>query len=198
MRKLMLILLIAASLGMGCANKLMQPIESATIDGAVGPNETVIVFFRATSFGGAVQAPVIEASEDGALSYVAVISAGKKYLHRTTPGKHLYIVGGESSEMLEADMEGGKTYYTYVSPRMGIWKARFVFVPVSNTSSEEFKKDVAWCNWVQNTPDGQAWFLDNLPSLQSKYAEALKKHQEATPDKRKTLKPEHGAAVPVL
>ncbi len=198
MRRLLLIFAAVLCLGMtGCASKLMQPVDPAAMNDTVQPDEAGIVFFRATTFGGAIQAPIIEASEGGKLNFVAIVSAGKKYLHRTTPGKHLYVVGGESSEMLEADMDAGKTYYVYVSPRMGWVKARFVFMPVPNASDEAFKKDLAWCDWVQNTPEGQAWFSDNLPSLQAKYADAQKEHNEAKPEDKKVIKPEYGTLTPV-
>ncbi len=193
-----MVLAVFSCLGMtGCASKLMQPADPAAVHATVDADESAVVFFRATSFGGAIQAPVIEAAEDGALRYVAVISAKTKYLHRTTPGKHLYVVGGESGEMLEADLEAGKVSYVYVSPRMGWWKARFVFVPVPDTADETFRKDLAWCGWVQNTPEGQKWFLDNLPSLQAKYADARKEHRDAKPEEKKILKPEYGTAAPV-
>ncbi len=197
MRKLVLFFMVVMCAGMmGCASKFMQPVDPAAMNTAVSQDESVIVFFRATSVGGGIQAPVIEASEDGKLSYVAIVSAATKYLHRTTPGKHLYVVGGESSEMLEADMEAGKTYYAYVSPRMGWWKARFAFVPVPDATDESFKKDLAWCKWVQNTPGGETWFQDNLPSLQTKYTDALKEHQEAKPEDKKIIRPEHGSTLP--
>lgn len=198
MRKTLLFLVGVAFLGLtGCASKLMQPVTPAAMNDSVSLNESAIVFFRATNFGGAIQAPVIEAAEDGKINFVAVVSAATKYLHRTSPGKHLYVVGGESSEMLEADMEAGKTYYAYVSPRMGLWKARFVFTPVPDVTDESFKKDLAWCNWVQNTPDGEQWFLENQQSLREKCADALKEHQEAKLEDKKRVLPGYGSPVPV-
>ncbi len=198
MRKIVLALMMGLCMGMtGCASKLMQPIDHAAMNDTVQQYETGIVFFRATSFGGAVQAPIVEATEDGTLSFVAVVSAGKKYLHRTTPGKHLYVVGGESSDLLEANMEAGKTYYVYISPHIGWVKARFAFDPVKNVADGTFRKDLAWCDWVANTPEGAKWFTDNLPSLQTKYADAKKEHAEAKPEDRKVVKPEYGSLVPV-
>ena len=201
MRKFFILLMVIASMGMtACSSSLMQPVRPADMNKLNEPvksNETVIVFFRSSFFGGAVQAPIIEVSEDGKMSFVAIMSSGTKYLHRTTPGKHLYVVGGESSELLEANMERGKTYYTYISPRLGFMKARFVFVPVPDTADKSFIKDLASCNWVLSTPGGEKWFQDNLKSLQSKATEALKEYQEAKPERRKTIKPEYGTNTPV-
>ena len=200
MRKTALAVMFITSLFLtGCASHLMQPIdESITMTGMLSDNESAIVFFRSTTFGGAIQAPVIEAVNEE-LKLVAIVSAGAKFLYKTTPGKHIFTVGGESSELLEADVEGGKTYYCYVSPRMGLFKARFVFVPVTDKdlATDGFKADLKWCKWYENKPEGQAWLTENMQSLQDKYTSALKDHQEAKPENKKTIKPEYGTAIPV-
>ena len=203
MRNFVLLLIIIAAMGMtGCASKHMQPVDPAQVDATVKPDEAVIVFFRSTIFGGGIQSPVIDADEDGKVRFVAVVSAKTKYLHRTTPGRHLYVVGGESSAMLEANMEAGKTYYAYIAPYPGFFKARFVFVPVQNTADEKFRKNLSECSWVQNTPSGQTWFEKNRTSLQSKYTDALKIYKETTAEDnsmfgKKIIKPEYGTTTPV-
>jgi len=203
MRCFVLLLTVLSAVGMtGCASKLMEPVDPAALNVNLHPDEAAIVIFRSTLFGGAIQAPVLEADESGNLNFVAVISAKTKYLHRTAPGRHFYVVGGESSAILEANMEAGKTYYAYVAPYPGFFKARFVFVPVQNADNEKFKNNLAECKWVQNTPSGKVWFTDNMQSLKQKYADALKRHQEATAEDnsmfgKKILKPEYGTHTPI-
>jgi len=203
MRNLVLLLMVIAVMGMsGCAGKLMRPVEPAQMDETVKADEAAIVFFRSTTFGGAIQAPIVEADEGGNLTFVAVISAKTKYLHRTTPGRHLYVIGGESSAILEANMEAGKTYYTYIAPYPGFWKARFVFVPVQDTSNEKFINNFSQCMFVQNTQRGKGWFMKNMPSLQQKYASALKRYNETTAEDnslfgKRIIKPEYGTNTPV-
>ena len=199
MRKYILVLLAIVCLGMtGCGSKYMQPADPAIAQSQPDPDKSKIVFFRATSFGGAIQSWVCE-EEDGKLEYVAVISAGTKFAHVTTPGKHIYMTGAENSELMEVTMEGGKTYYAYISPRIGWWKARFVFMPVTKEelSSSGFKEDLAWCTWQENGPEVAQWFTGNLPSLNKKYTEALDDFIK-NPEDRKILRPEDGSPVPIF
>ena len=191
MRRLILILATMACLGLtGCGSKMMQPVSPNEMNDSVSSEETGIVFFRSTKIlGRAISYPIIEAGEDDKLSFVAIIPAGTKYLHKTTPGKHRFFVGsiaGSRYEMLEADMEAGKTYYADVAPSM----AYVYFTPVPDVTDKSFRKDLAGCDWVQNTPEGEQWFLNNLPSLQTKYGMAK------TVD-RKIILPEYGAVTPV-
>ena len=191
------LMLMAVALS-GCSSRYMQPADAALAERTPGPEEAKIVFFRATNLGGAVQSWVCEAVE-GEPAYVAIVSAKAKIAHFTTPGKHTYMTGGENCELLEADFEGGKTYYTYVSPRMGFWKARFVFVPVTKEqlASEEFRKDLAWCEWRESLPEAEAWFRENLPSLREKYNEG-RAALTANPAEGKFLHPEDGSPIPIF
>ena len=201
MRRLILILAAMACLGMtGCGGtKHMQPVDpakvSATYD-TVNSDEAAIVFFRhsvfsSVGFQGALISPgLIEADENGKLSFVAIMSKDTKYLHRTTPGRHSYfwssgsLQGGMASYILQADLEAGKIYYidTFVSSEG--------FIPVTDTSDGAFIKGLNSCRWVENTSDGQLWFNDNLPSLQNKYTQAQGRGTIL-------LKPEYGATTPV-
>lgn len=184
-------MLIAAMGLIGCRKQHMQGVRPAEMNEIVKSDETAIVFFRsAKSLGRKVQAPIIEANEDGNLSYIAVINSRYKYLHRTTPGKHMYFIGSigdNSNKMLEANMEAGKTYYVDISPQFG----GIAFVPVLNIADESFKKALASCRWVKNRPSAQAWFLDNLPSLQKKYTSALLMGSPIA------INPEYGSDTPV-
>lgn len=198
MRKISLILFVVffSSILCGCSSKLMQPADSTLSESQPAPDESKIVFLRATSLGGAVQAFVCE-EKAGNLEYIAIISSGAKVAHVTTPGKHIYFTGAEHGELLETDMEGGKTYYASISPRMGWWKAGFAFVPVTSNEllSKRFKDDLAWCDWREPNQEGQAWFRENLPSLKTKYIDALEEFTRY-PEKRKVLKPEDGTKTP--
>jgi outer membrane murein-binding lipoprotein Lpp len=60
-------LLTAASLSVlllsGCASSLMSPDENA--GSSIPKDKAVITFFRTSVLGGAIQAPISEASSDG-------------------------------------------------------------------------------------------------------------------------------------
>ncbi len=198
MRKIIAILAAVICLGLtGCASKLMQPVDPAAMNDVVGADETAVVFFRATSFGGAIQAPVLEVDENGKLKFVAIVSAGAKFLHRTSPGKHLYLIDGEFGYFMDADLEAGKTYYAYVTPKIGWWKARFVFTPVSDTAAETFRKDLAWCDWYENTPEGLQWFISEQGRLEKRYSDLIQKYSSFKPEDKIKMLPEYGAALPV-
>jgi hypothetical protein len=53
---------------------------------------------------------------------------------------------------------------------MGAWKARFSLKPIhrDELDSEEFKKWVSSCSFVENTDSSYQWASDNAPSIQSK------------------------------
>jgi len=215
MRKFVLFLMVIASMGMtGCAGtKLMQPIDHAQVNETVNSDEAVIVFFRPPMFRGRALNPgLIEVGEKEKLSFVAIMSNGTKYIHRTTPGKHQYfwsttsILGPIVSYPLEANIEAGKIYYT------GVFGDN-PFTPVINVSDETFKKDFASCDWVQNTPDGQQWFDKNIKSLQDKYTQMriaqgdetakvkiVSYHKDGTKSESEIdmiIKPEYGTNTPV-
>jgi hypothetical protein len=199
MRKFSLVLIATISaLGMtGCASRLMKPVDPAAMSTTIAQDEAAIVFFRATSFGGAIQAPVLEVT-DNQLRFVAIVSSGAKFLHKTTPGNHLYLIDGEFGYFMESSLEGGKTYYAYVIPKMGWWKARFVFAPVkdSELNSETFKKDLSWCDWYENTPEGQQWFIKERDRLEKRYSDLIRQYSNTESGDKVVMLPEYGTAMP--
>lgn len=191
----LLTLMIVTATGItGCGGtKHMKPVDPAGMNAMyapVNPDETVIVFFRPWGFmGSALNPGLVETDESGNLSFVAIMPNGTKYLHRTTPGKHTYfwssasLHGGLVSCILETDMEAGKTYYTTAFGSND-------FTPVTDTSNDEFIKNLNSCRWIENTPDGKIWFNNNISSLQNKYTQARGKGIIL-------IKPEYGTTTPV-
>ncbi|MDR2695271.1 MAG: hypothetical protein LBC79_02690 [Deltaproteobacteria bacterium] len=179
MRKVMLALAVVAvyvALA-GCASKHMETATIGQNEDALADNQSAIIFFRDTSFGGAIQAPLVE-SRGANVEFVGIISANTKLLHKTTPGKHLFIVSGESSNMLEADLAPKKFYYVRVDPKLGFAKARFAFEPVS-VADEKLQKALSGCTWVTSGATAQAWFNENQASMQSKADTSAEKGQKA-------------------
>ena len=199
MKKAVLFLALMCLMIAGCASKHMQPVQdTAAVTAEVGPDRAAIVFLRASSMGGGVQAPIVE-GENGQVKYVGIVSTGAKIRHLTAPGKHLYTVGGESSGFLEADLEGGKTYYVVVEPKFGAIKSRFALEPVTAATArtEEFKKDFDACEWRESKPEASTWFAENKADMQSKFTDAQKKHTTGKPGDRKIVRPEYGIQPPL-
>jgi len=186
MRKIILVLMTAAVCAVlaGCASKHMEVATIGQNENVLADDQAAIVFFRDTSFGGAIQAPVVEA-KGADVSFVGIISANTKLLHKTTHGKHIYVVGGESSSMLEADLAPQKFYYVRVDPKMGFAKARFAFEPVL-VADEKLQKALSGCTWVTSGATAQAWFNENKESMKGKAESAAEK------EKRSILIPGNG------
>lgn len=185
MRKLMLVLAIAALAMTGCASKHMERAATGQNEVVLAKNQAGIVFFRDTTLGGGIQAPVVESLEKD-VAFVGIVSANTKLLHKTTPGRHVYVVGGEGSNRLVADLAPQKFYYVRVSPKMGFWKARFVFEPVFITD-EKLPKALSGCQWVVKGATAQAWFIHHKNNLQGKSEAAAAKKSGAD------LKAENGS-----
>jgi len=107
----------------------------------------------------------------------------------------------ENADFMDATLEAGKTYYVLVSPRMGVWKARFSLLPVHNdpaaeesVQSAEFKKWMAKSSFVEATESNLAWYEKSKGNVEEKKADYLKKWNVMLPaDKAElTLKAEDG------
>jgi hypothetical protein len=197
MRKLLLILLAGAMLtASGCASTLMQPMAPDSLPQTLPDNEAMVVFLRPSFFGGAIQAPVAEV-RDGLLMPVGIVSYGDKVLLTTEPGRHLFLVSGEAGYLLEANLEGGKVYYVYVTPYIGFMQARFKLEPVTpeQMQGQAFQKDLSQCQWRTAKPEIEQWFADNLPELNRKYANALEEYHNTPPQERLVIEPQYGSSV---
>jgi len=160
---------LAAALVMavsGCASKHMDVATIGPNDVVLAKNQAAVVFFRDTILGAAIQAPVVEIV-DKDVAFVGIVSANTKLLHKTTPGRHVYIVGGEGSHRVEADLAPQKFYYVRVAPKMGAWKASFELEPV-DAADEKLPKALSGCTWIAPGTTSQAWFNDNKASLLDK------------------------------
>jgi len=165
-------LLVILMLLAGCAvqSGYMKPVgpDMATAYTPSG-EEAVVVFMRPSRFGGAVQSSVFDVTtEDNVL--IGIVSSKTRVAYRTSPGRHLFMVIGESADFMAADLEGGKTYYVLVTPRMGVWKARFSLRPVhrDQLESNEFKNWKNACRPVEKLDTADRWAEENAASIQSK------------------------------
>jgi hypothetical protein len=179
----------------GCASQYMQPVVHSPSSSQLSPEQSAIVFFRDTSFGGAIQAPIAEGINDSNVSFVGIVSANTKFLHKTTPGQHLYVVGGESTNLLFADLEPQKFYYVRVEPKFGVWKARFKFEPIRQGGVSELADVLGGCKWVAPNTESQAWFADNRASMRAKLIEALEDDKKDGPAERVKLNKPDGLAT---
>lgn len=167
--------------------------------------KALVVFMRASFVGSAISASVYDAP-DSDTQFIGVVQNKQKIAYQATPGPHRFMVIAENADFMDANLEAGKTYYVLVSPRMGVWKARFSLFPIRQDSADEynlksadFKAWQAKTDFVVTAPDGQAWYEDHKDSVAEKKADYLKKwNVMLAADKAElTLNAEDGVAAGV-
>ena len=163
----------------GCiivSSDLMKPGAGEAASYNPERNEATIIFMRPSGFGGAIQSTVFDATSPES-KLVGIVSARTKIAYKTSPGEHLFMVIGESADFLKADLAAGKTYYALVTPRMGVWKARFSLEAIhkDKIGTEDFKDWDSSTRFVENTPKSRAWAAQNINDIEEKRAEYLQK-----------------------
>lgn len=179
--KLGSLLLIFLFLG-GCASSHMTVIPDDKKVSKPNADTALIYFARASSFGGAIQATVYDDDV-----YIGTISANTNIAYKAKPGRHMFMVVGESADFMQADLLAGKTYYTDVVVRPGVWKARFSFRPNNGQIPDaEVQKNLQDTKQVEPNSEGLKWAKDNAVSIVDKKNEYLPKWQ-AKPDSDKQI-----------
>jgi hypothetical protein len=187
MRFFLAALLVAIMLS-GCAgavkNMRVVPPDQAVTSPA--QDKAMVVFMRPATLGYAIQSSVFEVKQDEPM-LVGIVAAKKKVAYQVDPGEHLFMVVGESADFMSAQLDENKTYYALVTPRMGMWKARFSLKPVNaaELQSPDFNKWYDACEWVEKIPAADTWATDNMPSIKSKqdayYTKWMNKDSAAKP-----------------
>ena len=140
MKRNSLILGLLLSLLMGCAGS--SYMVKATPPEAPAPGKAAVYFMRPSSMGYAVKFQIWDGT------YFVGLSQAKSYCAcQCDPGKHLFLGIAENKVALEADLEAGKSYYVGTNVRMGAWKARMNFTPVTRNSElwdkvDDYKKSL--------------------------------------------------------
>lgn len=184
-----LILVMAAFLVSGCASdKMLILSEPPAAIQTPSADQSTIVVFRSSYFGGAVQSSVFDVT-DGNPELIGIVSAGTKVAYIMPPGKRRLMAVGENASFLDVTGSPGKTYFARVTPRMGLWKARFLLrpVPASDTGLVE---ELAGCKWAENTEASKAWAYNGKHNLIAKMNKYLPKWELKT--NKATLHPADG------
>lgn len=160
----------------GCVSALMKPVPEDQPVPVMEPGKVQVIFMRPSSFGGAIQSSVYDVTKEPN-DFIGIVSSKTKIRYVTEPGEHLFMVIGESADFMAANLVEGKTYYALVTPRMGIWKARFSLKPVhqEQLASDEFRKWNDATRFVENTPESEQWAKDHWDSIQSKKTQDMPK-----------------------
>lgn len=185
MRISCLLALAATALLTGCSS-LMQPVSNQVVQPSPQDGAQV-VFMRSAFTAKAIDASVYEVT-DGKTQFVGILSNDTKVAYPTAAGHRTFMVVSEAADFLEADLVAGKTYYAMVTPRMGMWKARFSLWPVSrdpkaeySLQSKDFKDWISDTQLVTNSPKSLSWFENNKTSVEAKRVEYWPVWQKKSP-----------------
>jgi hypothetical protein len=161
---------VAALLG-ACASTHMTEVPEGQRVSKPESGNALVYFMRPSSFGGAIQATLYD--DD---IYIGTISAGTHVPYQARPGRHLFMVIGESADFMQADLLAGKTYYAEVIPRLGVWKARFSLRPQNGQiAGSDIDGWLSTTRQVRVNDEGRKWAEENAADIKQKKAEYLPK-----------------------
>jgi hypothetical protein len=163
----------------------MTPVAAGTKIDRPAEDKVLVFFTRPSSYGGMIQATIYDGE-----TYVGTVSSGTHVAYETTPGPHLFMVIAESADFMQAELLPGRTYYAGVHARMGVWKARFSFVPFNGAEVKEGRAEVEDSRQVVANEAGRQWASQNAPNILEKKTKYLPAW-ERKPD-RQTLRAESG------
>lgn len=178
-------ILVAAFWFSGCTimTSHMTPVLESQKELKPQPDKALVVFMRPSIFGGAIQSTIYDDQK-----YIGTVSANTKVAYQATPGEHLFMVIGESADFMRATLKAGYTYYARVAARMGLWKARFSFIPYNGEESEDTLQE-----WLKDTKlvkvnsAGLNWAVANRSSITSKHDEYLQDWNSKAEEDKQTL-----------
>jgi hypothetical protein len=162
---------------------------------AIRQGESIVVFIRPSGFGQAISASVFDVSGPET-KFIGLVPYGSKVAYPVKPGEHTFMVVSEAADFLQATVTAGRTYYVLVTPRIGVWKARFSFRPIRqhDIDGPEFAGWSSSTQFMANSPEALDWAARNAADFASKRAQywtewaSKPEHQRAS----QTLKAEDG------
>lgn len=176
----------------GCA-ATSPYMTKASITPQPSSDKALVIFMRPSRYGGGIQASVYD-TRGASNEFIGIVSAKTKVAYQASPGTHLFMVVGENADFMNADLEAGKTYHVLVSPRMGMWKARFSLLPIHNDASAKYSlKSPDFAQWkqetsfVQTSPAATAWYHSHAADITAKQAKYMQKWNAASAEQKAEL-----------
>jgi hypothetical protein len=125
--------------------------------------------------------------------FLGVLGTGQRLSYVSPPGDQLFmVVGGENADFMQAHLDAGKTYYSFVKPRMGVLRPRYSLFPVRRADSDftfddkDFTRCFAKCEW-RDEAESRQWYEDNKSSVEQK-EKAYRRRWDARGDEYKERK----------
>ena len=151
-------------------------------------DKALLVFVRPQQLGFSANASIYDGDK-----FVGIIPFDHKLGYLAEPGEHLFMVVSEAADFMKANLEAGKTYYVEVTPRMGVWGARFSLRPILpvTISTAEQKEWLGKGPFVQNTLEAYAYAKENKTSDMEKKQAYLVKWQSKSEFNKPSLGEKH-------
>jgi len=200
MRLMQVSLVVLALMAPPAFARKTQMVPSAEQNPRPAEGKALVVFFRASGYGGAIASSVYDAPDTGT-TFLGIVRYKDKVAAQVEPGQHRFMVIAENADFIDADLVAGKTYYVLISPRIGVWKARFSLFPIHDASDDEYNvQSPQFKSWMDKThfveigPEATAWYESNKASVESKKADYLQKWNRMLPKDRAelVLRPQDG------
>lgn len=188
---LMALLALLVSVPVGAREKPWTLVEGA--DWAPEPGKALVVFLRPSSYGGLIKTSVYEV-RDSDQAFIGIVAQKTRIAWQADPGQTRFMIVGENADFMEATLEADKTYYVLVSPRVGVWKARFSLLPIRtdaaaehNVHSEEFSEWMGKSKPIVRTASAEAWYAKHRASIDGKREKYLRKWDGMLPEDKAEL-----------
>lgn len=142
-KKLKTLLLVVNIFIIGCASAgSSKYMVKATPVQEPSASKALVYFMRPTVFAIGQHFQIWEGYE-----LIGLSQANCYFAYECDPGKHVFIGRAENKRAVEADVEAGKSYYIITKVKLGGWKARMEFIPVTRDSEywdkvELYKKEL--------------------------------------------------------
>ena len=118
----------------GCAGSSQYMAKAAPVT-EPSADKALVYFMRPSGLGFAINFQIWDGDK-----FIGLSQAKSFFGYQCDPGKHLFIGIAENKRGIEAELEAGKSYYIITQVRVGGWRARMAFVPV--TQGSEFWGEV--------------------------------------------------------
>ena len=158
-------------LASGCGTiKYMKEMPAGSTVQAPKPGKAVVVFLRSTFVAQAITASVFEIRNDNP-ELVGLVANKTKLAYEVDPGRRVFMVVSESADYMSADLAPNRTYYAFVDPRMGAFRARFSLAAVNRggARSQDAQSCLEDCRLVEKTAESEGWARENMSDIRSKH-----------------------------
>jgi len=190
-------LLFIAALGLvapACGTaKYMKEMPAGSALQAPGPGKAMVVFMRSSLLSKAAAASIFELKNNDP-KLVGMVANDTKLAYEADPGKCLFMVVSGSADYMWADLAANRTYYVFVTPRMGAFRARFFLTAVSRSGdrSSDARECLKDCRLVARTPAAESWASENMSDIRAKHRENYPRWNQKPDNEKAHLAREDG------